>query len=920
MWQRQLEDAEKMCRELLSDVEIASAYFKLGEMYLKCGRENESKMFYEKAFKINSNYQKLKQVLDTLKVLKHQIPNDLSKIANDTENDNDINKTKSNSLTNWSESEIASNEMIPPEIKNDELYQFIMDLSAKTNLKHILEIGSSSGEGSTEAFVKGIRYNKIKPNLYCMEINSDRFRKLKETYKTEPFVKCYNVSSVPVNKLLSEKEVRHFYKYKKTNLNRYSIDLILSWLDQDRTNIRKADKRDNGIELIKRENNIEKFDLVLIDGSAFTGEAELREIYGASIIILDDINDIKNYNNYHRLQMDSAYTLVKENSKLRNGYAVFMKVEELIEISERKDFSIKEQSKQIENLLEKFQFNLEQSEQKLVKKLIKKGMCVFDVGANVGNYTKLFSVLTGDNGKVFAFEPALQTYNILNSEIKKHKLKNVFLENSALYSENTKIIFNEFQQKYSTWNSIGRPVMEDPEDNTKIVPIVNSRLVNAVTLDSSSFYENYVSFPSEIKSEGIGKNEILPVHFFTIVLNGMPFIEYHINVFKNLPFEWHWHIIEGVADFKNDSAWCLQNGGHIDEYFHNGGLSNDGTTKYLDSLKNLYPNNITIYRKEDGSFWNGKLEMVKEPLKNISEDCLLWQIDSDELWTAEQIISVRDMFKSDKVRTAAFFYCRYFVGEKLYISTKNTYGNHTEYEWLRVWNYKPGDKWMSHEPPILSREITPDMWVDLSKVNSFTQEETFLRKLVFYHYAYVTEAQVLFKENYYGYKDALSKWKNLNALEYYPACLKDYFDWVKDGSVVEIISEKECIAKKENDNWVFNYNGNKTHMNNFFKSDWDYIINAEAAINKNDLNGARRLLNCALNISSSNLDALNDLAVIEIIDKHYEEALKILNGIIESDSKNETAFKNKLVLENILIKNKIILDGEKLTKKQVQLS
>ena len=32
-------------------------------------------------------------------------------------------------------------------------------------------------------------------------------------------------------------------------------------------------------------------------------------------------------------------------------------------------------------------------------------------------------------------------------------------------------------------------------------------------------------------------------------------------------------------------------------------------------------------------FWDGKREMVNEPLFNINEECLLWQIDADELWT-----------------------------------------------------------------------------------------------------------------------------------------------------------------------------------------------------------------------------------------------------------------------------------------------
>jgi len=55
----------------------------------------------------------------------------------------------------------------------------------------------------------------------------------------------------------------------------------------------------------------------------------------------------------------------------------------------------------------------------------------------------------------------------------------------------------------------------------------------------------------------------LPIHFFTIVLNGEPFIRHHIDEFAKLPFSWHWHIIEGVAELKHDTAWSVALGGRI---------------------------------------------------------------------------------------------------------------------------------------------------------------------------------------------------------------------------------------------------------------------------------------------------------------------------------------------------------------------
>src|SRR5688572_29769492 len=127
----------------------------------------------------------------------------------------------------------------------------------------------------------------------------------------------------------------------------------------------------------------------------------------------------------------------------------------------------------------------------------------------------------------------------------------------------------------------------------------------------------------------------LPIHFFTIVLNGQPFIRYHIDVFRELPFRWHWHVVEGVARLVHDTAWSAARGGRIDESLHHNGLSNDGTSHYLDKIAAEFPDIITVYRKPGGAFWDGKREMVAAPLANVTEPCLLWEVDADELWRPE---------------------------------------------------------------------------------------------------------------------------------------------------------------------------------------------------------------------------------------------------------------------------------------------
>jgi hypothetical protein len=261
------------------------------------------------------------------------------------------------------------------------------------------------------------------------------------------------------------------------------------------------------------------------------------------------------------------------------------------------------------------------------------------------------------------------------------------------------------------------------------------------------------------------------ITFLTIVLDGQPWITEHYPVFRRLPFDWQWMVVEGVAAPEQDTSWVNRLSPR---------LSEDGTTQYLDSINDP---RVIIFRKE---FWHGKVHMVNEPLQTIYQQCLLWEVDSDEIWTVEQICKVREMFMANPLKNCAYFLCDYRVGRNLRIQSRDCYGNYPG-EWLRVWRWTRNTKFKTHEPPKM----------DKFDENPFTRDETEAAGCVFRHEAYSTEKQLAFKEHYYAgagnpngakYKGAVSNWHKLQRHQKFPVKLQVFMPWVDDRAIVERVS------------------------------------------------------------------------------------------------------------------------------------
>jgi hypothetical protein len=250
------------------------------------------------------------------------------------------------------------------------------------------------------------------------------------------------------------------------------------------------------------------------------------------------------------------------------------------------------------------------------------------------------------------------------------------------------------------------------------------------------------------------------LNIITLVLDGAPYIFRHLPIFEKLSCPWRWHIVHGAAANVGSTAWCKPQEPR---------LSRDGTSEFVNSL--VKHSNVRIYQKQ---FWRGgKDEMANAPLKGIMEPCCLMQIDSDEIWTADQLDKIVQTFEARPELYRMYFWCNYFLGPDIVSTSMNGYGNRYG-EWLRAFRFVPGMAFQKHEPPVLAGN---------SRGLSLGRDATRGMGLVFDHFSWVHEPTVRAKMQFYGYGErGLAGWKRLQENKSWPVDLRQFLPFVGPGA------------------------------------------------------------------------------------------------------------------------------------------
>jgi len=84
----------------------------------------------------------------------------------------------------------------------------------------------------------------------------------------------------------------------------------------------------------------------------------------------------------------------------------------------------------------------ELEKQSIIKRFVRPGMTVFDIGANAGFYTLAFSRLVGEEGHVWAFEPLAENASNILRHVNLNGLNNVTLLQAAVADRNGIVGFN----------------------------------------------------------------------------------------------------------------------------------------------------------------------------------------------------------------------------------------------------------------------------------------------------------------------------------------------------------------------------------------------------------------------------------------------------------------------------------------------
>jgi len=151
----------------------------------------------------------------------------------------------------------------------------------------------------------------------------------------------------------------------------------------------------------------------------------------------------------------------------------------------------------------------EYENQVIFEQQLTRGNIVFDIGAHAGFFTLLASVLVGESGKVFAFEPSPRNLVYLKEHLKLNKINNVTIIEAAVSKFSGKSCFNLDQTGYQGGISV--------EGNFEVETVSLDELIANGKIPVPNYLK--IDVEGHEKSVLLGAKSLLANHHPTIFLS-----------------------------------------------------------------------------------------------------------------------------------------------------------------------------------------------------------------------------------------------------------------------------------------------------------------------------------------------------------------------------------------------------------------
>jgi FkbM family methyltransferase len=159
---------------------------------------------------------------------------------------------------------------------------------------------------------------------------------------------------------------------------------------------------------------------------------------------------------------------------------------------------------------------------------LKDGDYLWDVGANIGYYTRLFADIVGSEGKVFAFEPSPKNFSNLLNNLKS--FSNVILLPYGLGDKDGKVVFEQGRDELGATSRIVDNAVNAADTSQEIVDIYSGDHVvdggridipNVVKIDVEGFEFEVLTGMKKLLEDRKIRTLGIEVHFGLLKERGM---------------------------------------------------------------------------------------------------------------------------------------------------------------------------------------------------------------------------------------------------------------------------------------------------------------------------------------------------------------------------------------------------------------